>query len=233
MLLLNSSLRNRFGYQVSYVLSKAEGNVDNTGFGNWLQGVRRWNSPNTAIINTVRRADQLAAPRDQGVRVLPGAESGRHAGRRVLRAQRTAVHAVRAAHERASLNAADQRQEADLPRAARQPSGMTSSTRSTCGRRRRSGSSGHRFGVYRRHRQPVQHRDGDDAAGAVSEHDDLRRDGRLQGADRRPGRTAGHVRRPLDVLSCTQDRTALRRPPGAREPVPVPLPGISLSSPPA
>ena len=50
MLLLNSSLKKRFGYQVSYVLSKATGNVDNTGFGNWLAGTA-WNSPNTAIIN--------------------------------------------------------------------------------------------------------------------------------------------------------------------------------------
>jgi hypothetical protein len=50
MLVLNSSMKNRFGYQVSYVLSKAEGNVDNTGFGNWLGGTA-WNSPNTAIIN--------------------------------------------------------------------------------------------------------------------------------------------------------------------------------------
>ena len=50
MLLLSSSLRNSFGYQVSYVLSKAEGNVDNSGFGPYLQGTT-WNSPNTAIIN--------------------------------------------------------------------------------------------------------------------------------------------------------------------------------------
>ena len=32
------------------VLSKAEGNVDNNGFGAYLQGTT-WNSPNTAIIN--------------------------------------------------------------------------------------------------------------------------------------------------------------------------------------
>ncbi len=50
MLVLNSSMRNRFGYQVSYVLSKAEGNVDNSGFGNYLGG-NAWDSPNTAIIN--------------------------------------------------------------------------------------------------------------------------------------------------------------------------------------
>jgi len=50
MLQLSSSLKNRFGYQVSYVLSKAEGNVDNSGFGAYLQGTT-WNSPNTAIIN--------------------------------------------------------------------------------------------------------------------------------------------------------------------------------------
>jgi hypothetical protein len=50
MLVLSSSMRNRFGYQVSYVLSKAEGNVDNSGFGAYLQGTT-WHSPNTAIIN--------------------------------------------------------------------------------------------------------------------------------------------------------------------------------------
>jgi hypothetical protein len=50
MLLLNSSLKKRLGYQVSYVLAKAEGNVDNTGFGNWLGGTS-WNSPNTSITN--------------------------------------------------------------------------------------------------------------------------------------------------------------------------------------
>lgn len=50
MLFLTSSLKRRFGYQVSYVLAKAEGNVDNTGFGNWLGGTQ-WNSPNTAITN--------------------------------------------------------------------------------------------------------------------------------------------------------------------------------------
>jgi hypothetical protein len=51
MLVLNNSQRNRLGYQISYVLSKAEGNVDNTGYGAWLNGTV-WNSPNTALINT-------------------------------------------------------------------------------------------------------------------------------------------------------------------------------------
>jgi hypothetical protein len=51
MLVLSRSFRHRFGYQVSYVLSKAEGNVDNNGFGPWLNGTT-WNSPNTALINT-------------------------------------------------------------------------------------------------------------------------------------------------------------------------------------
>jgi hypothetical protein len=50
MLVLSSSMKQRFGYQVSYVLSKAEGNVDNSGFGAYLQGTS-WNSPNTAITN--------------------------------------------------------------------------------------------------------------------------------------------------------------------------------------
>lgn len=50
MLLLSNSLRGRYGFQLSYVLSKAEGNVNNSGFGNWLGGTA-WNSPNTALIN--------------------------------------------------------------------------------------------------------------------------------------------------------------------------------------
>lgn len=51
MLVLSNNRSNQFGYQLSYVLAKAEGNVDNNGFGNWLSGVT-WESPNTAIINT-------------------------------------------------------------------------------------------------------------------------------------------------------------------------------------
>jgi hypothetical protein len=50
MLLLNSSMKRRLGFQISYVLAKADGTVDNTGFGNWLNGPG-WNSPNTATIN--------------------------------------------------------------------------------------------------------------------------------------------------------------------------------------
>ena len=50
MLVLNRSLKQRLGFQVSYVLSKAEGTVDNSGFGNWLGG-STWDSPNTAILN--------------------------------------------------------------------------------------------------------------------------------------------------------------------------------------
>jgi len=50
MLVLQKQLRNRWGFQASYVLAKAEGTVDNTGFGNWLGG-HQWVSPNTAITN--------------------------------------------------------------------------------------------------------------------------------------------------------------------------------------
>jgi hypothetical protein len=50
MMVLTRSLRNRWGYQLSYVLSKAEGSVDNSGFGAWLQG-SGWASPNTGLIN--------------------------------------------------------------------------------------------------------------------------------------------------------------------------------------
>ena len=54
MLVLNSSMRNRLGYQVSYVLSKAEGNVDNNSGTAWLSGTV-WNSPNTGITTQTAR----------------------------------------------------------------------------------------------------------------------------------------------------------------------------------
>ena len=70
MLLLEQLAEATLGYQISYVLSKAEGNVDNTGFGNWLQGTHLELSEHRAHQH-VRRADELAASRDQGVRGLP------------------------------------------------------------------------------------------------------------------------------------------------------------------
>jgi len=51
MLVLTNSLRTHFGYQFSYVLSKSEGTVDNSGEGNYLGGTF-WRSPNTALINS-------------------------------------------------------------------------------------------------------------------------------------------------------------------------------------
>jgi hypothetical protein len=48
MLILSNSLRGNFGYQFSYVLAKAEGTADNSGFGNYLSG-NPWTSPNTLI----------------------------------------------------------------------------------------------------------------------------------------------------------------------------------------
>ena len=48
MLVLSNSLRGRVGYQFSYVLAKAEGNVDNSGFGAYL-GNNSWTSPNNLI----------------------------------------------------------------------------------------------------------------------------------------------------------------------------------------
>ena len=48
MVLFDSSFKRRIGYQLSYVLSKAEGNIDNTGFGAWLGGTQ-WGSPNTGL----------------------------------------------------------------------------------------------------------------------------------------------------------------------------------------
>ena len=52
MLLLSRTLKNRWGFQGSYVYSQATGNVDNSGFGNWLGG-NGWVSPNTAYTNNV------------------------------------------------------------------------------------------------------------------------------------------------------------------------------------
>ena len=49
MLVLTNSLRGRFGYQFSYVLSKAEGNVDNSGSGAYFSG-SPFTSPNTSLI---------------------------------------------------------------------------------------------------------------------------------------------------------------------------------------
>jgi len=51
MVLFDSSFRRRIGYQLSYVLAKAEGNIDNTGFSAWLGGTQ-WGSPNTALTNS-------------------------------------------------------------------------------------------------------------------------------------------------------------------------------------
>jgi len=50
MFVLSRSLRSNFGFQASYVLSKSEGNMDNSGWGDWLGGTR-WMSPNQAIVN--------------------------------------------------------------------------------------------------------------------------------------------------------------------------------------
>jgi len=50
LLVLNRQLRNRWGFQASYVLAKAEGSVDNSGYGSYLGG-HTWVSPNTGIIN--------------------------------------------------------------------------------------------------------------------------------------------------------------------------------------
>jgi hypothetical protein len=52
MLVLTNALRGRLGYQVSYVLSKADGNVDNSGYYTYFAGGSGWTSPNTALINT-------------------------------------------------------------------------------------------------------------------------------------------------------------------------------------
>lgn len=49
MLVLTNGFKGNLGYQFSYVLSKAEGNSDNTGSG-WLYG-SGWISPNTSLIN--------------------------------------------------------------------------------------------------------------------------------------------------------------------------------------
>lgn len=50
MLVLSRSLKNRWGFQASYVLAKAAGNIDNSGWGAWLGG-NTWVTPNLGIIN--------------------------------------------------------------------------------------------------------------------------------------------------------------------------------------
>ena len=50
MLVLTNSLRGRLGYQFSYVLSKSEGNVDNSGGSAYLGG-SQFTGPNTTLIN--------------------------------------------------------------------------------------------------------------------------------------------------------------------------------------
>ena len=47
---LNRPLKNRWSMQLSYVWAKAEGNVNNSGYGNWLGGVQ-WDSPDTALVH--------------------------------------------------------------------------------------------------------------------------------------------------------------------------------------
>ena len=150
MLVLHSSLRQRFGYQVSYVLSKAEGNVDNNGFGAWLSGTELELAEHGADQRR-RRADQLAPARVQGLRVrttVPRIDvmlGWLH----TFGLQRPSLtHRTRSSQPvpaRACLP----------PRAGRcflQPrgtrDGTTSSTSSICVPRRRSRSHGHRFGVY-------------------------------------------------------------------------------------
>jgi len=51
MFVANRSLKQRLGFQLSYVLSKAEGTVDNSGWSAYLSGTP-WTTPNTALINS-------------------------------------------------------------------------------------------------------------------------------------------------------------------------------------
>ncbi len=201
MLLLNSSLKSRFGYQLSYVLSKATGNVDNTGFGNWLGGTA-WDSPNTAIINAdgeltnshrheVKAYVSYQVP---NIDVLVGGAYTGYSGTPFTPYQQFSSSQL-------NLPSPSSRRQIFLePRGTEKNDFynnfdlriekafevVRASLRSVC-----------------RHLQSVQRRDRHDATGAVSEHDDLRFDGSLQSADGRAGRTAAHDRRALDVLSLT------------------------------
>jgi hypothetical protein len=51
MLVLTNGLKGQIGYQLSYVLSKAEGNVNNSGSGAQL-GNSLWEGPSTALLNS-------------------------------------------------------------------------------------------------------------------------------------------------------------------------------------
>ena len=136
MLVLSNSLRGRLGYQLSYVLAKADGNVDNSRFGDWLNGTA-WDSPNTAIINadgelTNSRRHEIKAyvtymvPR---VEVMLGGIYNGLSGR--------PVHAVRAV-QHCSIEPARPIAAPDLTSRLEGRKGTTTRTRSTSGPRRHS-----------------------------------------------------------------------------------------------
>ncbi len=170
MLLLSSSLRNSFGYQVSYVLSKAEGNVDNSGFGPYLQGYDLELAEHRDH-QQLRRADELEAARTESVRVLSGASGGRAAGHDLLRAERQAVHAVPAI-QCWSVESAGFGTPADPARAARQPNErLLQPGRSPGGEGVQV--RGEPIRCLYRHPEPVQHQHRTDPPGPGSEHNDL------------------------------------------------------------
>ena len=198
MLLLSSSLRNRFGYQVSYVLSKAEGNVDNNVFGPYLQGTT-WNSPNTAIINnfgelTNSRRHELKAyvsyqvPR---VDVLLGMTYFGMSGRPFTPFQQYSAGQLNlpsAGRRQILLETRGSRIER-LLQPGRSPGGEGVQVR------------GEPIRCLCRHPESVQHRHRVDPSGQGSEHDHLGRDGQFPGAADRADRSADHVRRSLVVLT--------------------------------
>ncbi len=98
MLVLNSSMRNRFGYQV--LVRALEGGRQRRQLGvRQLPRRQRLGLAEHGHHQRLRRADQLPTSRDQGLPDLPGAPDRRGAGRQLHRPQRTAVHGVRAVQQ--------------------------------------------------------------------------------------------------------------------------------------
>ena len=159
MLLLDSSLRNRFGYQVSYVLVKGHRNGRQHRF-RQLAERADLELAEYGPDQRRRRADQLQTARVQGLRVVSRAAHRRAARRLVHRLQRTSVHPVHTVHHQ-SAGPARVGATAGVPGAARlRTERLLQPVR--CARREGVHDRGAPVRPFRRRLQPVQHGDGHD-----------------------------------------------------------------------
>ena len=199
MLLLSRPLKNRWGFQASYVLSKAEGNVDNAGFGNWVGG-NAWVSPNTALINNIgemtnsRRHEfkMYVTYQIPKIEVMFSPEYTGLSGRPY-----TPYYSAQQQHAEHS-GSSTRRQIYLLPRGSERNDFVhnfdlrAEKVFHVCGHTGSASSRTSRTCSTRGDHEP---------ADPLSEHVDRRQYRALQGADRRAGRAPGHVRRPLVVLA--------------------------------